>query len=594
MRLITAVLLVATSAMAAGVRFDARTGLWFPPYGTAEEYLAGKKSYVRDVHRAFGDPLLRRAVCTAFDTTKVASDGRVRQLATMFTMACGAFASKDAVENQQRKIHPNAVAHLDAAMEAAIGFVETIPEARRREAQQEHLRMLAPGGNIRSDEEWTRTVMRAIALRPRDARGAWHLLTDNYAQLDLGNGNTVPEQYRPVWVERLYRRKAASDPEWSLGLPEVLLYLGKIPEARHMQQARLGSGQESSRFAYLLMGWLEEISGDRASATGAIAVCENEGEESDLTCAETMSHIAMRTLEALGTRAPRAAIDGAVEVSRVEHDNWPMRLAVIRELAVIDPALGEQEELAIANDSIAPWGAVVDSVRQLARMAAKQGAYPRAAALIDHWLALHEVKLPPFPQDGWRRVADMPENVASPEAKQPCFTDLEQMRRTAQNWDCTMGALEDRLTWAIEGRQWELARQSVEQMVAHAASQNMTASVIRRGMRHLASELHTYSHQPEAETIRAYLDGRAAEPWTAPTSPSLPRIADASGKLLPTNVRVDKRAIYASLPNTLPAYAFTETTLMHEIAFVTRKPSFLAGTVAAIALAFVFLRIRRK
>ena len=215
-----ALLFLAAASAHASVSIDRETGLWFPPYGTKQQYLANdpKYPYGRDVDRAFAaNPSLMKEVCAATSNEQpVVRDERVRQKRVMLGMLC--------------------ISHDNLLKEAedprlTLPYVIAFYYARAAEApiSQPRFEQLANAGI----EKEADLAFQLMALNPSDTRAIAHLLRND--RIRVGSRTLLRREVAEA-VERIYRaRMSSGDPDawrWRDGLPMILLYRGNLREAR--------------------------------------------------------------------------------------------------------------------------------------------------------------------------------------------------------------------------------------------------------------------------------------------------------------------------------------------------------------------------
>jgi len=133
---------------------------------------------------------------------------------------------------------------------------------------------------------------------------------------------------------------------------------------------------------------------------------------------------------------------------------------------------------------------------------------------------MHEVKIPPLPEDAWARLTATPEHVGAP--LPDCFAPEIA---AGDSW-CVIHALEMRTASAIDAKKWDEARESIERMVALLLSSKQTLSMngVREALYNLGARLAAYpDHEKEAAAIFGYLE---AQPHSLHIESELARFRD--------------------------------------------------------------------
>jgi hypothetical protein len=372
--------------------------------------------------------------------------------------------------------------------------MDTIPAEQRKATQRkilEDIDAMTEAGPLRLE-----AIVRAIVLRPQDARGAWLLLR---SPVDAKMNSRELAQY----VEQLYRSRASmigpDAPNWEMGLREVLLYLGEDEEALRLAQAK----HDRSDYDRMLLATLEEIRGNASAIDAALPQCDDVG-----FCHNVVWSIATRTARVRGQLTP-ATVAGIVERTIPWYAaDWPTRLDSTRVLATLDPKRGREALTAMYADPKMPDGAVLDALHIDATLSFAEKDHLRSIALRDCWLTLREVTIPPLAPDAWTRLAAMPEpqkpggdGCGEVQDEDPILTD------------CTTRLLTQRMYDAMYIRDWPLAQQSIEKLLAHSNAHKLQPTIVRGALAELAGVMLREGSAEDAARIVRYLD---AQPLPAP------------------------------------------------------------------------------
>ena len=502
MRKALLVVLITGNVMA--VRLDPHTGLWFPPDAPPSEDLAMKAAYAADVKRAFSkDPQLARQVCKDFQA-RVANEevpqSIVGQYMVLLTTQCAAVAVEASMQPQRQQSSQHASNILGKMLDDAIVYASGIPEPQRRPL---HEQTLNAAEQSHDSQERLQLAMRAIALRPQNSRGAHLLLVPDGA----GDSGPFTPALLGEFVEDAYRDRV-SDPLWESGLAEVLLYRGKLDEARRLQKEQVERGNAAYDRAALAV--MDEMAGEK----GAIAAMDGG---CDADCWYVAYSIALRTVDALGAKAPPGTSDVLLAISRNSADAG-VKIATGRALTKLDPALAMQENAALANAPGASNAAVIDAIRSLAEAAHASGDVKRGIALLDCWMERRFGAFPPFPDDGWQRVAARLRTPDNREEKE-CEADPDAAM-------CIYGALLRRMHWSLAIGRRDLAQQSLEMLGARIIDGRMKASKLPPLLMTMAAELRMRNDPEmlaEANTIAAWVGSLPHDETTAHNLKSYPK-----------------------------------------------------------------------
>jgi hypothetical protein len=514
-------LIFAISALPAEaqVKFDPKTGLWFPPYATREDYLKRDPahSYLRDVQRAFDESSqVAEDVCEKFLTTDApdTADATARQYRMMVRKVCAIRWQKEAVDQDKEPPYAHALAALAAIFDEEEKAIEEVPADERRVEAFELLDELRnPNGD--AEKSLLRRGLRSIALQPRLT-----LLANELFMIDLPqeNGTNFGDEAVRSFVEQLYRTRASSDradaAEWRSALPAVLLMRGKTADAGKAATAWLAEAPpDRISFARSMAAVIDSTLGGKPDFGKVLATCKakadwdvaRDGEEREY-CLQSMAWLVINTFRILETAAPRGLAETAFRLAALEPADAAMRMTLLEEAAVVD-ADGSEKRFYEILASKTSKETQIDAVYQLAALAIDR--HPeRVAALMDCWFRMHGVAFPPFSEDDWTRLAAMPEREG--EVSKDCFgPDVDAVAS-----DCVVSAMQLRMHAAIRAKQWDIARQSVERLVAATVSNSASPpSAAREALFEFALQIsHDEEHMDEAGPILGYID---AQPHSA-------------------------------------------------------------------------------
>lgn len=486
-------MLSAALLFAHAIVLDPPSGVWFPPAGTRAEYLERRRSYASDLKEAFADPGVVKSVCSVVSGAPQPGaevDPRLRQMRLTLNMACvSAMASlreRPAAEARETSVSSS----LDQQLEQALAFAAMIPAARQREAERKLLEEI--DAMTEAGPQRLTAILRAIALRPQDARGAWLLLR---ASIDA----RLSPRELAVYVERLYRTRAAAlgpdAPRWEQGLAEVLLYLGKDEGALRVAETK---GDRNSDYDRMLLAFVQQLRGDANAIDAAFAHCSDAQ-----LCRNVIWSLATRTARVRGQLTPPAVAPIVERTIPWYGNDWPVRLETTRVLAALDPARGRKALTAIYATRNLPGGALLDTMQIDASVSRAENDHLRSIALADCWLVLRRVAIAPLPPDAWTRFA------ALDEPRAPGSTDGCAYQARPDDpilTDCTSRLLGQRLRDAMYVRDWPLAQQSIERLVAYTLAAKIAPTTTRSALVELAGTMLREGDPRDAARIVRYLD----------------------------------------------------------------------------------------
>ncbi len=600
-RIVVLSLVFASALTAAEVTIDPTTGLWYPPYASREAYLKREPghSYIADVHRAWREnPGLMREVCTAVLRVGAppTADGSVLQLRTMLSMQCMAETAATRAIAQEATIS-NKVSDelmiLFAKEEASIGNVAPKEKGEAASALFSAIRTgdLAAG-------------LRAIAVDPAYTESVYELLTVGTDTFRMADGRTYERRRVAPFLHQLYATRAKSDrpdaAEWKAGLPAVLLYLGDVDEAR-LAATEWASRAPADRSAYArtMVAVIDRVSGNPGALDRLVSDCRrspapmNKENKAPDDCFENAMYLVRSALETQKERAPRALAEAAYDLIRIDPHHWPAHMMLLGALRSVDPAGARKHLYDVFDDGTAPEGAVLDATYYLAKLAL-QNDPATAAPLFDCWLKMHGLSIPPLPLDPWRKLASMEEG--GPALTEDCFGP----GTSKVDSYCAVHALQMRFQAAADARQWDVARQSVEKMLAVVLASHAAPSLVRDELMNLATFETEAGLKDEPELIRSYLHDQphdayvsqqlvqavrvntpnVQQPWTAPATVDSSHLSQQCPPPRP------KPAVAA---RKIPAPPHIETPAEYEAA-LRRRGYVVAGALLGLVIVAVIIR----
>ena len=472
-------------------KIDPTTGLWFPPYASRNDYLKRNPAhpYNADLSRAFVEyPALEHEVCAAIQNTPAPPEGddSVRQLRTMLEIQCMAAHPGGRKRWEEAQMEKRPDDELMSMFEAEEASVANVPPGARRQAAFDLFGAIRTG-----DRNALSAAFRAIALDPSYDQSAYELLL-------LPSAGSYPSKRIAAFVMRLYEARATSDrPDaaaWKQGRPAVLFFAGRWEEARAAAEA-VG--------LHTIPAVVDRMNGH----AGTLEARQRENCPNN-DCIEYAAYAVRAALEIQKENAPHSLVAVANDVIRLAPDNWPVRMTLLGDLGIIDPSGTRARLHDVLADRDAPEGAMIDAVYYLAKMAATNDP-AHAAPLFDCWLSLHHLAIPPLSPDPWGKLAAMEESRARPSAD--CFGP------GASNVDsqCAVHVLQVRFQSAVDGKQWDVARQSVEQMLAVVLTSHAAPSLVRDELVNLASAESESGIKDEPALILGYLADQPHDSYVA-------------------------------------------------------------------------------
>lgn len=453
------------------IQLDPSTGLWFPPYATRTQYLNRDPAhpYMRDVERAFSEtPALVNDVCGAYlaapePQTAEVHDPSVRQFRAMLAMACTGRHAQATRRQEAATRQANAVSLLQTQFEEEERAVANVPRKERDQRARDLI-----SGIDETAPSSLRPSLRAIALSPSDS-SAIHAL--------MLLPQTAP------FLEQLYRSRDGS--EWKEGLPVVLLFEGKLEDARNAARDSLAISAVISR------------------ALGQEGAFDRMPE----TVIDSATMLVINALDIQREHAPRGLVDAAFDLDRRNGDDWPAQLTLIGNAAFAAPREAEKRFYELLANRDMPPAARSDATYYLMKIAAAHEP-ARVAPLVDCWLASRGVGVPAATAMTWKQLAAMPPGSGAP---------TESCAGSSASSFCVLHALGMRGDAAKATKQWAVAKQTIEKMAAITVENHLIPDVVRNELKELAQ-----FDTEDAAAINRYLASSAPQPWETPVAVNLP------------------------------------------------------------------------
>ncbi len=492
--------------LSAAIELDPQTGLWFPPYASKTAYLNRDPGhpYMQDVERAFQENAsLAAEVCRAFLAAKEPAvfDPSVKQFRAMFAMKCigrSANADRRATAATQTARAMVALQAIFDQEEQSVASLSTAERAQRHGALLNQL----DSGVINP----LRPAFRAIALDPRHTFPLHDLMA--YPDVSREGDQTFSRESVAAFLEQLYRTRSVANradaQEWQAGLPAVLLFEGKLSDAHSAADVWLNAAPRERRaFARSMVAVIDRASG-QADRLRIAAPCEappswrasNPEMDPAEYCKSATQFLVINSLDVLRHRAPAALVAAAFDLIQAEPDNYPARMTLLRATIPAGPGRAEEGFYEVLGERDAPSGAKLDALRGLWSLASEN--HPEdAAPLIDCWLKMLDVYIPPLASDGWSRLAAMPESQTA--FAQECFGAGNLPSH------CVVNALQVRAFASQRAKQWNVARLSVEKLLSLMLLKHGSPSPVRDELYNLAAEVARNGAPADAAAIIGYL-----------------------------------------------------------------------------------------
>jgi hypothetical protein len=252
----------------------------------------------------------------------------------------------------------------------------------------------------------------------------------------------------------------------------------------------------------MLLATIEEIRGNAGAIDAALPQCEDAG-----FCHDVVWSLTTRTARIRGQLTPRTVAPIVERTIPWYADDWPTRLDTVRVLSSLDTKRGREALTAMFAAPEIPDGAVLDALQIDATLSFAEKDNLRSIALRDCWLILRGVTLPPLAPDAWTRLSALPEpqrpggdgcaeNGEKPADADPLLTD------------CTTRLLMQRMYDAMYIRDWPLAQQSIEKLLAHVQAHQLAPTIVRGALTELAGTMSREGDANAAARIVRYLDAQ--------------------------------------------------------------------------------------
>jgi hypothetical protein len=458
-------------AAAALAGFDETTGLWFPPGAPREVYLANSDpnhNLTRDIQKAFAaNPALREAACSlAIDPKREVRasvlDASAKQMRTRFLMLCaGAVAAEQNKKRDEGTWQENE-ARFERTRNAA--HARALSDAERREQFLE------------IDAEFTQPVeffvrldraFEMLGLMPQAETAVYRLLAGFTSQ-----GKQGAARFHDYLQRLLDRESAEGKPEaarYRMAMRNYLYLTNRLPEARAATRRVLEeeslSRWKTNNLAFL--GLLDRLAGDVSALKRVASGCSPP--EADATsygdrpegayCFDLYFGLAFHDIEVNGKAAPAGLVGVLEEIISAEPANWPRRATAIGYVVRLDPARGRElaEELLQVPATIAPLGARLDALNDLATASRKLHDFSRALAALDRYLDLLRYRPSPVPLGLWDVLTAVPEEERGP------LSPIERIGWLNFSW-----ALGEKAATSTEAGDFPGARRAMEAFLANA------------------------------------------------------------------------------------------------------------------------------
>jgi len=493
-------------ALLAAVQLDPQTGLWFPPYASRTQYLSRDPAHplMADVDRAFKEnPALADEVCAAYlaapePTTADSHDPSVRQFRAMFGMVCtgrGANARRQ-TENAQRMT--SVVSDLQKAFEEEEKQYATWTREQKEKRAGELVTIIDDGGG-----QALRPALTAIALSPSYTFAIHSLLALPNERLSDGGKLGANRAQTAAFLEQLYRSRG-NDPEFRAGLPAVLLFQGKLDDARKAADDWYAAApRERASYARVMLAVIDRALGREGAfdKIGAGCVPSNswktrnpEGDPSEY-CKQAAAMLVINALDVQQDKAPHALADAAFDLERMYFmDDWPFRLALVAKAGFADHVTAGKHFYTMLADPEIPPGARIDAVHHMSKMAAVHEP-ARVAPLVDCWIKLQGIDIDAATPEMWKRFAAM----TAPGKKLAACNSGEP-----DTW-CIMHSLALRRDAALQMQNWPLFRQTVEKMASIVVATGSNPAPVRSELVILAEREVLAGRRAEAVQVFSFL-----------------------------------------------------------------------------------------
>ena len=528
---------------AAAVLLDPQTGLWFPPYANRTAYLNRDPAHslMADVNRAFKEsPALGDEVCAAFlaapePKTPESNDPSVKQFRTMFAMQCVARGAHARRRTEDAEKMTGALATLQAMFDEEERGIS-------RRAPDELIAAIDNGYGPA-----LRPALRAVAMTPSYTFAIHTLLALPLHRLSDGQKGVSHAQVA-AFLEQLYRTRAAAGNadawQWKAGLPAILLFNGKLDDARKAAEDWYAEApRERASFARVMLAVIDRALGREGALDKVAAGCvpsaafreQQPASNPAEYCRQAAAMLVINALDVQQEKAAPGLAAAAFDLERTRAYDWPYRLSLIGNASLADPRGAQKVFNNMLADPDIPEGAQLDAMHYLAKIASQHDR-PRVAPLVDCWIQMQGIEVAAATPEMWKRLA------TTPISSQPG-------RPFAQCGSCVMRALSMRMDAAIAMQQWNLARQTLEKILSLTVSYGGSPTVVRTELYDFAQSEIRNGRRADAVQILSYLKGQPEDNYV---SSGLAKSAESipAGALQPwqSPVPVDAALLAAACP----------------------------------------------
>jgi hypothetical protein len=458
-------------AAAALAGFDETTGLWFPPDAPRGVYLANSDpnhNLTLDMQKAFAaNPALRKAACALATDPKrevrtSVLDMSVKQMRTRFHMLCAGAEGIEQNKKRNEEVWKENEARFERTRNAASARTLSFEERRARFLDMD-VEPTQPVDNfLRLDQ-----AFELLGLMPQAETAVYSVLAVSPFR---GMANDVRFH---EYLQRLFDRESAEGmPEaarYRMGMRNYLYFTNRLPETR-AATLRILEEESLSRWKMDNLGvlrLLDRLAGDVSALKRVASHCSTpeyeatnySGRPEGAYCYDLYFGLAYRNIKLNGEKAPSGLADVLEEVISAEPTNWPRRATAIQYVVRLDPARGRRlaEELLQVPATIAPLGARLDALDDLATASRKLHDFSRALAALDRYLDFLRYRPSPVPPDLWDVLTAVPEEEKGPPSP------IERIGLLNFSW-----ALGEKAATSTEAGDFPGARRAVEAFLANA------------------------------------------------------------------------------------------------------------------------------
>src|ERR1035441_2411933 len=458
-------------AAAALAGFDETTGLWFPPDAPRGVYLANSDpnhNLTLDMQKAFAaNPALRKAACALATDPKrevrtSVLDMSGKQMRTRFHMLCAGAEGIEQNKKRNEEVWKENEARFERTRNAASARTLSFEERRARFLDMD-VEPTQPVDNfLRLDQ-----AFELLGLMPQAETAVYSVLAVSPFR---GMANDVRFH---EYLQRLFDRESAEGmPEaarYRMGMRNYLYFTNRLPEAR-AATLRILEEESLSRWKMDNLGvlrLLDRLARDVSALKRVASHCSTpeyeatnySGRPEGAYCYDLYFGLAYRNIKLNGEKAPSGLADVLEEVISAEPTNWPRRATAIQYVVRLDPARGRRlaEELLQVPATIAPLGARLDALDDLATASRKLHDFSRALAALDRYLDFLRYRPSPVPPDLWDVLTAVPEEEKGPPSP------IERIGLLNFSW-----ALGEKAATSTEAGDFPGARRAVEAFLANA------------------------------------------------------------------------------------------------------------------------------